>query len=335
MHPLAPVDRVGARADSDAAAHACPHAWVSPCVCVQVYAHTSIRTTTLIYLARVALAVLPCLDPPLPARLRLAVPSCPDVLPDPSLVLWLALALSSLLKAVPSRPACPSSSDVLVVLPSPSRCSPDLPPAPVPRPPARPDVAPTKSVRRLLLPPLLIPTTRPLVNRMVGACGWDRERRIFWLCTAKFRLANGSLGEPEGGTERAGSGARAHDLFCAAVRSAPPCHRQLQQPGRRPGMRQVRRRDDKVIINRDKDVVVRGPQSADRPGGVAAEVERYVGRHELAALMGVNVRTVDRMVRAGMPSENWGLRARRFRPSEALAWARARGADADEEHEAA
>lgn len=90
-----------------------------------------------------------------------------------------------------------------------------------------------------------------------------------------------------------------------------------------------------MIINRDKDAVVGGPRSADRLGGMTVEGERYVGRHELAALMGVNVRTVDRMVRAGMPSENWGLRARRFRPSEALAWARARGTQTDEGREAA
>jgi phage terminase Nu1 subunit (DNA packaging protein) len=63
--------------------------------------------------------------------------------------------------------------------------------------------------------------------------------------------------------------------------------------------------------------------------------ERYVGRRELADLMGVNVRTVDRMVRAGMPSESWGLRARRFRPSLALAWARGREAPGGERRSAA
>jgi phage terminase Nu1 subunit (DNA packaging protein) len=63
--------------------------------------------------------------------------------------------------------------------------------------------------------------------------------------------------------------------------------------------------------------------------------ERYVGRRVLADLMGVNVRTVDRMVRDGMPSESWGLRARRFRPSLALAWARAREARGDERRSAA
>jgi phage terminase Nu1 subunit (DNA packaging protein) len=67
----------------------------------------------------------------------------------------------------------------------------------------------------------------------------------------------------------------------------------------------------------------------------AAAPERYVDRRELATLMGVNVRTIDRMVRDGMPSESWGLRARRFRPSLALAWARTRGAGTAERRSAA
>jgi len=51
--------------------------------------------------------------------------------------------------------------------------------------------------------------------------------------------------------------------------------------------------------------------------------ERYVDARELAQLMGVSVRTVNRMTAAGMPSETWGLgRTRRYLPSEALAWAR-------------
>jgi phage terminase Nu1 subunit (DNA packaging protein) len=70
-----------------------------------------------------------------------------------------------------------------------------------------------------------------------------------------------------------------------------------------------------------------------KAGGSAPE--RYVDRRELALLMGVNVRTVDRMVRDGMPSESWGLRARRFRPSVALAWARTRGRRADQRRPAA
>ena len=53
-------------------------------------------------------------------------------------------------------------------------------------------------------------------------------------------------------------------------------------------------------------------------------MERYVTGRELAELMGVSVRTVKRLTAAGMPSETWGMRARRYRPSEAIAWARAR-----------
>jgi hypothetical protein len=53
--------------------------------------------------------------------------------------------------------------------------------------------------------------------------------------------------------------------------------------------------------------------------------ERYVKRDELAALMRVSLRTVDRLTAAGMPSETWGMsRTRRYLPSQALAWASAR-----------
>jgi phage terminase Nu1 subunit (DNA packaging protein) len=53
--------------------------------------------------------------------------------------------------------------------------------------------------------------------------------------------------------------------------------------------------------------------------------ERYVTRTELAEMMGVSVRQIDRFVSEGMPSETWGMRSRRFLTSRALAWARARG----------
>jgi hypothetical protein len=52
--------------------------------------------------------------------------------------------------------------------------------------------------------------------------------------------------------------------------------------------------------------------------------ERYVSRAELARMMAVSVATIDRFVREGMPSETWGMRARRFLPSMALAWAHTR-----------
>lgn len=60
-------------------------------------------------------------------------------------------------------------------------------------------------------------------------------------------------------------------------------------------------------------------------GLVVREPEAYVSRRQLAELMGVSLSTVDRMSAAGMPSTTWGRRTRRFRPSTALAWARAQG----------
>jgi len=57
---------------------------------------------------------------------------------------------------------------------------------------------------------------------------------------------------------------------------------------------------------------------------VVPGVERLVTREELAAIMGVHPATVDRLRRDGMPSVVIGRRARRFRPSVALAWAAAR-----------
>jgi hypothetical protein len=59
------------------------------------------------------------------------------------------------------------------------------------------------------------------------------------------------------------------------------------------------------------------------PGLIAAP-EPYVDRKRLAEIMGVSVATIDRMVRAGMPSETWGIRSRRFQPFLALMWARTR-----------
>jgi hypothetical protein len=53
--------------------------------------------------------------------------------------------------------------------------------------------------------------------------------------------------------------------------------------------------------------------------------ERYVTARELAELMGISERTVKRLTAAGLPSETWGMaRTRRYLPSEAIAWARAR-----------
>jgi phage terminase Nu1 subunit (DNA packaging protein) len=66
--------------------------------------------------------------------------------------------------------------------------------------------------------------------------------------------------------------------------------------------------------------------TGERPsyrGSPTQEPERYVSRHELAALMGVSIATIDRMVAEGMPSVTWGRRTRRFKVSAAIAWARA------------
>lgn len=60
-------------------------------------------------------------------------------------------------------------------------------------------------------------------------------------------------------------------------------------------------------------------------------MERYVRRDELAEIMGVSVATIDRLVRDGMPSEIWGMRARRFLPSKAMEWARERSQRLKEE----
>ena len=54
-------------------------------------------------------------------------------------------------------------------------------------------------------------------------------------------------------------------------------------------------------------------------------IERYVTARELAEVMGVSVSTIQRWTAAGMPSETWGMaRTRRYRVSEAIAWAQAR-----------
>jgi phage terminase Nu1 subunit (DNA packaging protein) len=54
--------------------------------------------------------------------------------------------------------------------------------------------------------------------------------------------------------------------------------------------------------------------------------ERFVTRQELADIMRVSTRQIDRWVKDPdpMPSYTWGIRTRRFRVSEALAWAKRR-----------
>lgn len=53
--------------------------------------------------------------------------------------------------------------------------------------------------------------------------------------------------------------------------------------------------------------------------------ERWVGRKEMARLLDVSLSTLDVWVGEGMPSETWGMRTRKFLPSQALAWAHDRG----------
>ncbi len=73
---------------------------------------------------------------------------------------------------------------------------------------------------------------------------------------------------------------------------------------------------------------VSGQNSNAKSHVLAAQLltpERYVARAELAAIMGVSLATVDRMVAEGMPSVTWGRRTRRFRPSAAISWVSERG----------
>lgn len=61
--------------------------------------------------------------------------------------------------------------------------------------------------------------------------------------------------------------------------------------------------------------------------------ERYVTARELAELMGVSVRTIQRLTTPGMPSENWGMsRTRRYLPSQAMTWASAGGTMRERKH---
>jgi phage terminase Nu1 subunit (DNA packaging protein) len=52
--------------------------------------------------------------------------------------------------------------------------------------------------------------------------------------------------------------------------------------------------------------------------------ECYVDRLKLAELLGVSVSTIKRWDREGLPSETWGIRVRRYSPSQCRAWARSR-----------
>jgi phage terminase Nu1 subunit (DNA packaging protein) len=56
------------------------------------------------------------------------------------------------------------------------------------------------------------------------------------------------------------------------------------------------------------------------PRETADRVEPYVDRRRMAEILGVSVATVDRLVAAGLPSERWGRRTRRFQPTCVVVW---------------
>jgi phage terminase Nu1 subunit (DNA packaging protein) len=61
-----------------------------------------------------------------------------------------------------------------------------------------------------------------------------------------------------------------------------------------------------------------------RPSAAPEPPERWIDAAELALTMGVSTRTVARWVSQGCPSDDWGMRCRRFQTSAVIAWARER-----------
>lgn len=61
-------------------------------------------------------------------------------------------------------------------------------------------------------------------------------------------------------------------------------------------------------------------------------IEPYLKATELAHVMGVSLRVVEQWTAEGMPSETWGMRVRRYRASEAMAWVRGRSQVESGEH---
>ena len=61
----------------------------------------------------------------------------------------------------------------------------------------------------------------------------------------------------------------------------------------------------------------------------AGPAERWIDARELAETMGVSLATVTRWTRAGVPSQTWGMRVRRYRLSEVVAWRQAQAASID------
>jgi hypothetical protein len=52
--------------------------------------------------------------------------------------------------------------------------------------------------------------------------------------------------------------------------------------------------------------------------------ERYLSRRELADRLGIGLTSLDKLVKLGMPSHDWGLRTRKFLWSEVQRWERER-----------
>ena len=58
---------------------------------------------------------------------------------------------------------------------------------------------------------------------------------------------------------------------------------------------------------------------------VVDRVEAYVDRRQLAEIMRVSTKTIQRWEREGLPFETWGFtRLRRYLPSSCIAWAQGR-----------
>lgn len=62
--------------------------------------------------------------------------------------------------------------------------------------------------------------------------------------------------------------------------------------------------------------------------GVPISPEPFMTRRQLAEHMQVHERTIDRWAKEGMPHQVWGKRTKRFRASEAEAWAIRHGREA-------
>jgi excisionase family DNA binding protein len=52
--------------------------------------------------------------------------------------------------------------------------------------------------------------------------------------------------------------------------------------------------------------------------------ERYLSREETAERLNIGLTTLDKLVRQGLPSHDWGLRTRKFLWSEVERWLRNR-----------